>query len=136
MHPTKTTYHLATSPRDYRFCQALYKAAEPDWPPVKLGFPTVMALRDGAIIGFMATNTETGQVVAGPLITDPTIKQRAFVALRLCEAYEQVLKQAGVTMYRIGVIKDNPQWAKVVHKIGFEPYLETDDSYWYERQIA
>ena len=136
MHPSKTTYLLATNAQEYRLCHALYRAAEPDGAPIKLGFPTVMASREGALVGFMSTNTETGQVVAGPLVTDPTIRNTAFLAMRLCEAYEQVLAQAGITSYRIGVTKSRPQWNQIVKRIGFEPYLETEDSLWLERKIA
>ena len=136
MHPTTTTYHLATSPRDYRFCQALYKAAEPDGPPVRLGFPTVYAQREGAIIGFLSTNTKHKAVIAGPLTIDPTLKQPIFIAIRLVEAYEEVLKAAGVTAYLFHVDKQKASWLNAIQRSDMQPYGGTDDALWFKREVA
>lgn len=133
MHPTTTTYHLCTKPSDYKACHTLGEAAGS--PKATLGFPTVYALRDNAIIGFLGTLKAKGQVICGPLVTDPTLKKPIFVALRLAEAYEQVLRQAGVTSYRLGVAKDQPEWSAAVHRAGFQPYAETPTDIWYERSL-
>lgn len=133
MRPTQTTYHLCTKPGDYRACHALREAA--GRPKVTLSFPTVYAVRDNAIIGFLSTTEAKGQIVAGPLVTDPTLKKPVFVALRLAEAYEQVLREAGVTSYRVGVTKDRPEWSAAIQRSGFRPYAETETDTWYERTL-
>ncbi len=134
MHPLRTTYHLARTPADYRICHALREAT--DTPRTTLGFPTVYAIRDQAIVGFLATNTSTGQIVAGPLVIDPTLKNPIFVALRLAEAYEQVLTDAGVTSYRLGVTKDRAGWLASVERAGFRRYAETETDIWLERTLT
>lgn len=133
MHPASTTYHLCTKPSDYKLCHALREAAES--PKVTFGFPTVYALRGNAIVAFLGTLKTKGQVICGPLVTDPTLKKPIFVALRLAEAYEQVLRQAGVTSYRLGVAKDRPEWSAAVHRAGFQPYATTETDTWYERTL-
>lgn len=133
MYPASTTYHLCTKPSDYKACHALREAAES--PKVTFGFPTVYAVRDNAIMGFLGTLRAKGQIVAGPLVTDPTLKKPVFITLRLAEAYEQILRQAGVTSYRLGIAKDRPEWSQAVARAGFTPYSETPTDTWYERTL-
>ena len=136
MHPSKTTYHLVTDTKQARACYALYRAAEPDGPKIKLGFPTVYAVRDGILLGFLSTIPLKRRVVAGPLVIDPTLKKPVITAIRLCEAYEQVLKQAGVTLYTLAVDSHKTKWAHVLERSGFHLYEQTPTSFNYKRQVA
>jgi hypothetical protein len=136
MRPTKTTYHLVTDKPTYKLCHALYRAADPEGAPIRLGFPTVYARRDDAIIGFLGTIPNCGMVAAGPLVVDPTLKAPAITAMRLCEAYEQILREAGVTSYRLAVDRARPEWAQALTRAGFTPYDETPELLCYERKVA
>ena len=101
----------------------------------ELEFPTVVAWRSGKIVGVLSTRSDPSYVIAGPLAV--RVKgNRAVVALRLGEAYERVLRMAGVQWYVFQVSKDN-EWPQVAErKWNAKPYAEDDDSYWYRREVA
>ena len=69
----------------------------------KLGKPTVMMLREGKVIGFMATYSNVKYLVAGPLLADS-----GRIAYDLILAYEEVLRRGGATQYLFSLTKDNP----------------------------
>lgn len=135
LYPDRTTYHLATCAQDYRLCHALQRALDDD-APVPVKFPTVYAVRDGVFLGFLGTHPDRYQVVAGPLLIDPVLKNRIFVAIRLVEAYENVLHRAGVTQYVMGIDHTNPTWRAQLEKRGYTPYTEDAAGAWYIKKIA
>ncbi len=133
MHPQTTEYRLATTPHQYKALHALRKASES--PEVAFGFPTVYAARDGVLLGFLGTLKTKDAVVAGPLVIDPTTKAPGLLAMRLVEAYEQVLTQAGITSYLFGIDTKNTSWKALVEKRGFAPYAGDENSTWYIKEI-
>lgn len=135
MHPTETTYHLVTNKTERKACLALYEAAEPTSPKIKLGFPTVYALRQGVLLGFLGSIPVKGRIVAGPLVLDPTMKRPVITAMRLCEAYEEILKAAGVQFYTLAVDNSKPEWARTLERSGFELYRQTPKLFCYKRQV-
>lgn len=102
MHPHTTQYRLANS------------ADEPElltWPDGMLPrrFPTIVAERDGEIIGYLGTHDRNDCIMAGPMeVRLENERAKGAIALRLIEAYEIVLLHAGVEFYFYGV--QNGPW--------------------------
>lgn len=136
MRPTKTTYYLVTEPFQEKICKQFYRAAEPDVKRIRLGFPTVYAQRNGKMIGLLSTIPVKDRICAGPLVIDPTLKNPAFITVRLCEAYEHVLKSAGVTMYTFSVDAHKSGWARTLERLGFTLYKQTKKLFCYKRQVT
>ncbi len=133
MHPARTDYRLAHTLDHYKLCHALMDATET--PKQALAFPTVYALRDGIILGFLSSYTKGGAVCAGPLVLDPTQKAPGLTAIRLLDAYELILKAAGVSTFLFHIAKANPQWKALVDKFDLHPYHETEDAWWYRKEL-
>lgn len=101
MYPRDTIYRLANSPKDYHDCRELFCDNHGAYPTKSLHFPTVVAVRGGVIIGFLATLPIKDRIMAGPL--EVANGSNTFVALRLIEAYSNVMKTAGVSQYEFFV---------------------------------
>lgn len=130
MTPDSTSYRLATE-ADEAEIQTL-----PDGD-VPRAFPTVVAERDGKIIGFLGTHALPNGIVAGPLTVDlPSDRARAIVAMRLIQTYEFVLMQApGITGYLYSVDGDAP-WAAATARCDRTHYIgEVDGLQWFERRL-
>jgi hypothetical protein len=119
------------TPHDYRAAHAFLRAQDADEP---LSFPTVVAIRDDAIVGLLSTQTGQGAVIAGPLVI--SMARPIFIAIRLIEAYERVLWEAGVRSYRFGIdATEGKAWADMVQRYGFEPYTEHAGALWFKREL-
>lgn len=129
MIPRDTRYRLAASPADYRRCRA-FLAARMDAHP--LSFPTVYAEREGRIIGVLATQPPKKAIVAGPLAVEG---RSPFTALRLIEAYDHVMREAGIDGYHFHVAAGNEGWRKVIEQMGLQPMQQTDQGAWYRRVL-
>lgn len=101
MHPINTHYRLADSPTDYKACRDLFADNHGADPTQPLRWPTVIAERDGEVIGFLATLPLEGRIMAGPLELKGGRNMITF--LRLIEAYTNVMKTAGVTQFEFFV---------------------------------
>lgn len=109
MHPDSTIYRLARDEDDY-FLDLM------QWGDVPRRFPTVVAERDGVIVGYLATDARPEFICAGPLYVDlPSGRSGAVIALRLLEAYEAVLRVAGVESYYFSIEK--PSWRRVAERL-------------------
>lgn len=97
MYPRNTIYRLARTPRDYRACRKLFEENHGAEPLHNLSYPTVVAVRDGEIIGFLSTDTRKKVIMAGPLEVKGGKNMITFI--RLIEAYEVVLRVSGVTSF-------------------------------------
>ena len=128
----KTSYRIAEQ-KDYKVCHKLLRESVlPDCP---LHWPTVVAERDGKILGFLSTQTNQGFIEAGPLVVSDEISVKAFIALRLAEAYENILKLSGIHTYYFGIEKEREEWIEVIKKMGFEKYKEYDGIIWFRRRL-
>lgn len=134
MHSERTIYRLADNPNDYRACHDILRAHNrpADW---KLKWPTVVAVRDNEIIGFLSTNKSHWAVMAGPLelkIPSP------FVVLRLIEAYEVALLYMGVSRYCFYIAKDaeHAHWLAQARRLGLTPISETPENIYFERILT
>jgi hypothetical protein len=93
-------------------------ALEDDWPRLseydprghEFGFPTVLAERDNAIVGLMASRPGRRDQIECHAIKANT----SFVALRLMEAYESILRAFEIPGYCFTVEKEERVfWAAI-----------------------
>ena len=117
MNPHHTTYRLAKPGGEYNRIYALCRRAGGRIRKGDLNFPTVVAERGGEVIGFVSTKPCTEAVVAGPLVIEGG--KNPFVFLRLTEAYENVLRKAGVKVYLHEIDKDRPEHVAMMERLGF-----------------
>ena len=129
----KTQYHLATTSHDYRRCNKFLRGAAIEYK--HLSFPTVMAERNDDIVGIVSTQPRKDMIAAGPVHVsvegNPT-----FVFIRLIEAYENVLRAAGVSTYYFFT---NGRLLKALDRIGgiagAEEVSVDDDRTWFRKVI-
>ena len=115
MLPTRTTYHIATAGADYKRIHAFFRAESargeaeglPPYQPFSISFPSVYGLREGQIVGVMASqlHPEYGLVVS-PLHVAYSIKNHVPTVIRLTDCYEAVLADGGIEDYLIVL----PSW--------------------------
>lgn len=87
-------YKVAQEPEDFKAAKKLLLAE--GFPDQEIGFPTVMAWKDGELIGFITTTPDPEMVVGGPMVMRGD-KQRVFTSVRLVELYEQYMLSLGIT---------------------------------------
>ena len=123
-------FRVAEHAGDHRKCKAL---AEAEGVPVKrMYFPTIMALEDGELAGFVATDLSQDMVVAGPLVIKSD-KRRPRLALKLAEQYENAMRNLNVKTFIMAVEPDSvmdkaiqrytPDMPKYAEKDGWNFYL-------------
>lgn len=90
-----TTFHVACSEDDYEDCMDLVRAC--GWPDgYRLQHPTIMAIRDGDLVGMIGTRLVGDCPLAGPLALLPGVK-RPVLAFRLLVQYEAALRSMGIS---------------------------------------
>ena len=96
-------------------------AMESDWDRLdayddrghSYGFPTVVAERDGVLVGYMASRPDREDNIECNAIKADS----SMIALRLMEAYESILQTFDVKGYIFSVRKDEPDFLGVVLKL-------------------
>ncbi len=97
----------------------------------KIGWPSIVAERDGEIIGWLITQERDDAVSAGPISANS-----AHTAKNLIQAYENLLKALGIIQYLFCINKKNKKWLKLVKKLGiYEPYDEGSDTVSFRRRL-
>lgn len=96
----------------------------------RLSMPTVMAERDGKIVGFLSTHDNPNSVIAGPFVSKSKV-----VAVRLAQIYEAILKALGVKVYWFHVEHTNKDYLETVKKGGYEVVEEDDAGVWFRRRL-
>lgn len=129
MHPASTRYRLESS------ADAAQIAALPGGL-VPRKFPTVVAEREGRILGFLGTHDREDCILAGPLgVRDREGRSRAIIAWRLLQAYEVVLAHAGVSAYYFTT--DDPHWAGAIVRSGLaQPYAADEELRYFIRRVG
>lgn len=91
--PQPTSYELAQTARDFGDCMDLIEAM--GWPTdYELSHPTVVARRDGEIVGMLGSRRPNGLMLAGPLaVLEPP---KPLMVWRLIRAYEQACLDEGI----------------------------------------
>lgn len=130
MHTTPTTIYRLANPSDAPACYALEHEQLGDiWP---LGFPTIVAERNGEIIGLISTSVECRwATMAGPLCLK---RPSAIVAMRLIEFYEMALKYDGKDRYVFYISTWNEHWLKQAKPFG-KQIRSNDKNLFFERLI-
>lgn len=90
---------VASNPGDFRRVHDLMRAEGITHRTIKT--PTIMALTDDdELVGFIATEIQDHMIVAGPLVVKSD-RRRVFTALRLVNAYENAMRNMGITSFII-----------------------------------
>lgn len=92
---------MASSPKDYHACRELFAENHGANPSEPFSFPTVVAERDGQVIGFLATSLKHNRIMAGPL--EVLGGRNPFTVIRLFDAYNTVMKLAGIQQFEFYV---------------------------------
>lgn len=127
MYPAHTIFRLARAGGEFNKLYAIARKSGTPLPAGTLNFPTVLAERDGKVIGFLSTMKSPGLpgVWAGhmKLAKSPNM----LLAIRLAEAYEVVLRKAGVREYFHTVDKDRTEYIDMLGRLGYIKQNESDD---------
>lgn len=124
-------YRLAKPGGEYN---RLYRMAEKEgMSNTHFGWPVIVAEENGKAIGFLATYDTESALIAGPLVIEGS--NRPFVFIRLVDAYENLLKTIGVSVYCFRIAKDNPERIAWVDKYGYERVGETETMMIYKREL-
>jgi len=125
MYSKQTEYKIASTHDEYADCHGIMDKDE------ELGYPTVMAIRNGEVIGMISTRWGEQNLIASPLIANSV-----FTCMGLSELYDNTLINMGVTHYLFSVEKDNKRMIKVIERFfKIKPYTETDNLLWYVRRL-
>jgi len=130
----KTTYKLVSTPREYTLCHEFLREENVKFDG--LSFPTVVAFRGLQMVGLISTVKDKDAVVAGPIHISVD-GNPSFVMIRLVEAYENVLRRAGLTQYLFWT--DNSKLKHAVSRIGelieVKPTGGNGDITWFKRNL-
>lgn len=99
----------------------------------RIGWPVVVCERKGKIVGFLGTQDRPDMVVAGPL--EIKAKVKAFILKSLVETYEEFMKIFKIKEYLFTVSKSQSKWVAQMDKLGFKPFSETGEYFWYKRSL-
>lgn len=127
-------YRLAEGSGDFRKVRKFLDANVEETVP-RLSFPTIVAEKDGEIIGVCGTNIKQQTIFQGPLALKRD-RPRRFTALRLIDAYDAVMRLAGISMYAVYVDRQNIPLKDLFQKtFEIEPYASTDEGFYYLRKL-
>lgn len=126
-----TKYKVAVTPRDYQICHNL--ADKEGFLHNTYSFPTIMAIKEGELVGFISTHIEGESIVCGPLVVK-TDRNHAMTLVRLVEAYDLALRSMGIEWYIFHTPK-NGKLEQLAEKIGFKPYEERDGEVFFLRDL-
>ena len=133
MKPARTKIRLARPGGEWNRLYAMAKRAGGRPHKGDFGFPTVVAERDGEVIGFLSTWPSDKAVFAGPLVVDGG--KNPFLFIRLVEGYENVLKAAGVKVYLHHIDKEREEHVGMMERLGFSRYREVDTGWLMKREL-
>jgi len=121
----KTEYKVAETDKDFEGCRKLIDGDE------QLSPPTVMAVRNGEVIGLISTSCGKDSIFAAPMVSNSV-----FTSIGLYELYEKVLRKLGVDHYLFTVEKVNKRMIEAVERLfNIKPFGGTDEFLFYARRI-
>lgn len=133
MRPRATTYRLAYSAQDYHRCHQFLKDQGQE-EEGSLSWPTVMAAREGALVGCLSTIPSKTAIIAGPLVV--STKRPLMTVMRLVDAYEYVLREASISAYHFGIdLTEHQDWLDLLLKLGRQPYHRDEQAAWFKRDL-
>lgn len=125
-----TTYRLIGR-KDYRAAHQFI--ASEGFARSTLGFPTIVAEREGELIGLLGTVIKDNMILAGPLVIKSD-RPRSFTLVRLVEAYEAAMRHIGVKSYIFG--SDNPKLLEHLTELGLKPYAVENGVSFFVRKLS
>lgn len=134
MKPARTRIRLAKAGGEWNRLYALARRAGGRPHKGDFQFPTIVAERDGEVIGFVSTRIAEGAIIAGPLVIEGG--KNPFLFIRLAEGYENVLRAAGVKAYLHQIDKERPEHVEFMERLGFTRWGETPTGVVMKRELA
>lgn len=135
MHPEEISYRLVTTPSETTLAHEFLLSLGEDVP--RLGFPTVLAWEGDEIVGLFSTLPRKDMIIAGPLAFKSHEGNQLVRLIRLVEAYESVLRHAGVTQYLFFVPDKHARWKEFIERtLDTEPIQVETDRTWYKRDLT
>lgn len=130
----KTSYLILSSSKDRKEAERFLADSSVQFSDLK--FPTVIARRNGSVIGVMGTIPNDKAILAGPVHVQVN-GNPSFVLKDLVTAYENVLKAAGVTMYNFFIAEDNDKFLNVFAKLPklYDRYAIEEGRVWFRRRM-
>lgn len=135
MHPRDTSYDLAHTLADYQAAHRFMRQEGAEGAEERLSFPTVLARREGRVVGLLSTAIYAPYIVATNLVLAKTLPRPLLLAIRLFERYEAVLRQAGVTSYLFELVGQATPLQGWFAALGLRPYAVDGTSAWYQRHL-
>jgi len=133
MYSERTTYTLCKTPADYKLCHDFFKAEnshplrlkegleDREYVFEKIKAPTIRAMRDGKVVGVIATKKIEGEDhIANPCHVSYDLKNHVPVLIRLIDAYETELRKLKVPHYKILMPSYKPSARRI-----FEQYKKS-----------
>ena len=100
------------------------------------GSPPVERLSDAGVYAVAASHAG-GEVRVGSAFVVLTGRDETALVTtyRLIEAYETVLRRAGMIAYRFHIAPENQAWRRLLDRLGITPYAENGDGAFYRRAL-
>lgn len=128
-----TEYRLAASAHDYM--QAHKLARENNHHFESFSFPTMMAWKNGELTGILATTIKDKMIIAGPLCLKSG-QRRSWTLIRLIDAYDAIMRAAGIKSYIFAVENENRDWIDKINKtFDIHPYSYKNGMAFYVRKL-
>ena len=125
-------YRVANNPGDYAAARKLIKEKNVEAP--KLTFPTILAWKDGELLGLLGTYVKQSVPYLGPLVLK--YPSRPFTGIRLLDSYDNVMRATGVEAYAIFVYKEEGDMQKWIELMpGAKLRATTDEGWHYIRRL-
>lgn len=125
-------YYVAVSSSDYKQCHMLARAEGIE--SKSLTYPTIMAKKDGQLIGFVSTYTVDDMVAMGPLVLKSD-RPHPMIALRLIEAFDTVMQGIGIEWYIFYVGVDS-NLKSIADRLGMTMYAAQHGKAYYLRELS
>lgn len=135
MYPAHTVFRLARAGGEFNKLYAIARRNGTPLPAGTLNFPTVLAEREGKVIGFLSTikASQSIGVCAGPLMLAKG--PNMLLAIRLAEAYEVLLRKVGVKEYFHTVEKTRSEYIGMLERLGYTKQHEMDTHIVMQRKL-
>lgn len=131
MYPKSTTYRLVTESDEDRLLEYI---REKMGIISHIGWPSIIAERNGDLLGCIITQAREDAVVCGPIYSENGI-----IAVRLLMIYEDYLAKMGIKEYLFSIADVESSDMLNLARRKSVPLVdlgENDGQHWYKRRIA
>jgi len=128
-----TVYRIARNPGDYKAAHDLMRGES--FPEEKVGFPTILALDGGSVVGMLSTRIQNGMIIAGPMILKSD-RRRIKTAIKLAELYEISMKGMGISTFIFNTETDSIVDKFIQRYSNMQPYATEGNQKFFIRRVA